>query len=184
MPTSEGIDYEAVLDDLKARRDQLNVAIAGIEQMLGLAASSPAGATPSVTDEQLPKQVETDTFFGLSAVEAAKKYLKIVKRPAAMKTIHDALKDGGYLTHSKNFYANLYTAIMRSPDFVKVKKNWGLAEWYGGRRPPVEEKTATKKRKKGRKAQPHPVRSSKAKKGESEQPAQNEESAGESANAA
>jgi len=151
--TSETIDYEAVLADLRSRRDQLNATIAGIEQLMGVgrfAGTSGPGAangsggeastTESVaaasTGDQLPKEVQSDTFFNLSAVEGAKKYLRIVKRPTAMKEIHDALLAGGYLTQSKNFYSNLYTAIMRNKEFQKVGKKWGLSEWYEGRRPP------------------------------------------------
>jgi hypothetical protein len=151
MSTLEPIDYEAVLADLRSRRDQLNAAISGLEQMLGFVGTGGpglAGSTAVDASEELPKEVGSDTFFGLSAVEGAKKYLRIVKRPTAMKTIHDALRAGGYLTNSKNFYANLYTAVMRSPEFQKVGKGWGLAEWYQGRRVPVaDEATKTKKRK-------------------------------------
>ena len=155
MSTAEPIDYEAVLADLRGRRDQLNSAIAVIEQFLGLSpgstvAAAPTSGSPLVLEESLPKEVQSDTFFGLSAVDAAKKYLAIVKKPMPMKAIHDALRAGGYLTNSKNFYSNLYTSIMRSPDFQKVRKNWGLAEWYQGRRVPTAE-PGPSKRKKARK---------------------------------
>lgn len=169
MGTPETIDYEAVLADLRARRDQLNATIAGLEQVMGIvrvAASAAAQgssngladsedrAKAAERDENLPKQVESDTFFGLSAVEAAKKYLKIVKRPAAMKEIEDALRAGGYLTNSQNFYANLYTAVMRSSDFRKVGKKWGLAEWYVGRRPPEPTKPRKKRNRRKRTGTP------------------------------
>ena len=168
MGAPEAIDYEAVLADLRNKREHLNVTIANIEQLiamgflkgtisplvLGSSANGLADPTdrarPTEGEENLPKQVESDTFFGLSAVEAAKKYLKIVKRPTAMKEIEDALRAGGYLTNSQNFYANLYTAVMRSSDFRKVGKKWGLAEWYIGRRPP-EPVNPRKKRKSRRK---------------------------------
>jgi hypothetical protein len=138
------IDYAKVLQDLKSKRDRLNSAIEGIEEMLGMApspASPENGNRPPPeqvlvdgTGRLLPRQVASDSFFQMSASAAAEKYLNIVKRPASTNEICDALIRGGYLTNSKNFYSNMYTTLSRTPEFVKVKKDWGLAEWYPGRR--------------------------------------------------
>ena len=174
MCAAETIDYEAVLADLRSKRDHLNATIAGIEQLLGVLGTTVGGGQggPNSSgaqgrstsgngepEELLPKEILSDTFFGLSAVDGARKYLRMVKQPATMKAMHDALLAGGYLTQSQNFYANLYTAIMRNKEFQKVGKKWGLAEWYQGRRPP-EPATAPRRRRKktrrskaGRKAQ-------------------------------
>ena len=145
----EGIDYEAVLVDLRIKRDELNTAIATIERILGVASTATTtapGSTPAAAaDEKIPKQIESDTFFGLSAVQAAKKYLKMVKRPSATKEIHDGLKAGGFLTNSKSFYSNLYTSIMRSGEFRRVHKKWGLVEWYPNR--PMEAPIRKKRRR-------------------------------------
>jgi hypothetical protein len=166
MCATETIDYEAVLADLRSKRDHLNATIAGIEQLLGVLGTTVGGgqgapnssgaqgrpaSSHGEAEEQLPKEIQSDTFFGLSAVDGAKKYLKIVKQPATMKAMHDALLAGGYLTQSQNFYANLYTAVMRNRDFQKVGKRWGLAEWYQGRRPP-EPATLRRRRKKTRRS--------------------------------
>jgi hypothetical protein len=139
-----GIDYESVLADLRDRRAKLDTAIVAIEQIvLGIGQSAIAGTPTKIVTplpgaepigESLPPQVESDTFFGLSASDGAKKYLKMVKRPTSLAVICRALQEGGYLTTAKNFYSNLYTTLARSDDFVQVGKNWGLVEWYPGRR--------------------------------------------------
>jgi len=136
---SDPIDWEAGLSDLRARRDRLNVAIAVIEQeVLGRAACDPESAQPPAVPNGLPSRepgktpsIPSDAFFSLSVPEAAKKYLSIVKRPAGAKEIEQAVRQGGFQTVAKNFYANLYTSLVRSKDtFVKVGKKWGLVEWY------------------------------------------------------
>jgi hypothetical protein len=141
------IDYAAVLADLRAKRDKLNAAIEAIEPLVFSARPAPpaegAGSdtgmgdetsSPRETKEAFPARVEPDTFFGLSITEAARKYLRMKKRPAATREITDALLEGGYLTNSKVFYSNVFASLRRSPEFVSVQQKWGLAEWYPGRR--------------------------------------------------
>jgi len=134
-----GIEYGRVLADLRARRDKLNAAIAAIEEVSGIepedalgdpGQSAPTDASDAPRSPRHHGQVASDAFFQMGAGDAARKYLNMVKRPALNKEIADALKAGGYLTNAKNFYSNLYTTLLRTPGFVKVKKAWGLAEWY------------------------------------------------------
>jgi hypothetical protein len=140
------IDYEAVLADLREKRDKLDTAIAAIEQLvLGrVAAPGQAIAAGSISPGQpdaseVSRTIESDTFFGMTASDATRKYLRMTKRPASLNAILAALQEGGYLTNSKNFYSNLYTTLSRLDDFVKVGKNWALVEWYPGRR--LDQKT-------------------------------------------
>jgi hypothetical protein len=149
------IDYAAVLADLRARRDELNAAIKAIEPLASgrSAATTPAipfergsrhefDATAAIGDvetgdaraQPLGTTVESDSFFGLSTSEAAKKYLRMKKKPASTREISNALVEGGYLTNSKNFYVNVFTTLRRTQSFVSVQQKWGLAEWYPGRR--------------------------------------------------
>ena len=142
------IDYEAVLEDLRAKRDELNAAIAAIERLSRSGSASPnpsaneegdsgaplagGGEEPALATES--KTLREDIFFGLSATEAAKKYLTIVKRPVLTQDLVAALKKGGFLTNAKNFYSNLYTSLKRSDEFTNLGKGkWGLAEWYPNR---------------------------------------------------
>lgn len=81
-----------------------------------------------------PVQIQSDTFFSMTATDAAKKYLQIMKRPQSTGAIEKALRAGGMATTAKNLYSNLYTAMTRDEDFVKPSKGvWGLKEWYPGR---------------------------------------------------
>lgn len=142
------IDYEAVLEDLRAKRDELNTAIAAIERLVrggaspkdsatngeGASGSPPADGVEEVAVPIESKQLREDTFFGLSATAAAKRYLGMVKRPVLTQELVEALKKGGYLTNAANFYSNLYTTLKRSPDFTNLGKGkWGLSEWYPNR---------------------------------------------------
>ncbi len=136
---SEPMDWEAGLSDLRARRDRLNVAIGVIEQeVLGRTPSDPESAQSPAVPNALPSResgktppIPSDAFFSLSVPDAARKYLSIVKRPAGAKEIEQAVREGGFQTVAKNFYANLYTSLVRSEEtFVKVGKKWGLVEWY------------------------------------------------------
>jgi hypothetical protein len=147
---SDQINYEAVLNDLRARRDQLSIAIAAIEQ-LGKALTegllqdvvpSNGNSLPAREAPVSASSIASDAFFKLSVPDAARKYLSIIKRPAGAKEIEKALREGGFQTKAKNFYANLYTSLVRSEGtFEKVGKKWGLAEWYpqGGRAKSAEE---------------------------------------------
>lgn len=143
---SDPIDWEAALDELRARRDGLNFTIATIErEVLGKAATEAEGQIPppprslsangnGASGREVPvsaSSIASDAFFKLSVPDAARKYLSIIKRPAGAKEIEKALREGGFQTKAKNFYANLYTSLIRSEGtFEKVGKKWGLAEWY------------------------------------------------------
>lgn len=137
---SEPINYDAVLADLRARRDQLNIAIGAIEQLGKALTEGPppqevipsnGSGPPSREAPGSASPIASDAFFKLSVPDAAKKYLSMIKRPAGAKEIERALREGGFQTKAKNFYANLYTSLIRSEGtFEKVGKKWGLTEWY------------------------------------------------------
>ncbi|MGD0949707.1 MAG: hypothetical protein ABSA52_20045 [Candidatus Binatia bacterium] len=133
--TTEQINYEAVLADLKARRDALNDAIAGIERILGLA-PSPNGTTAGQATHDL-QTIPSDAFFGLSIPDALKKCLGMLKRKQSVKILCDALGRGGLNSTAKNFYATVYSALVRmekAGDIVKIDTKWGLPDWYPGMR--------------------------------------------------
>ena len=70
----EGIDYEAVIEDLKARKAKaiadFDGAIAAIELLILGKALAGNGATFEAGPESLGTEIEPDTFFNLSATEA------------------------------------------------------------------------------------------------------------------
>jgi hypothetical protein len=126
---NDSIDYEQVLTDLKARRAQLDSAIAAIEQIMGsITAAVPGLKAPELSD------IAEDAFHGMSIADATKKYLGMVRRKQSTKEIMAALEQGG-LPHSA--YNTVYAVIRRREeqvgDIVKVGSDWGLAEWYPGR---------------------------------------------------
>lgn len=130
------IDYSAVLADLKARRDKLDAAIEAIGQIIGsgaLAESGALSASPS------PGAITEDAFFGMSILDAATKYLAIVKKPQTAAEIAEALERGGFTHSSKSFDSSVYTMLKREHDrdgeITKIgRSKWALASWYPGRK--------------------------------------------------
>jgi hypothetical protein len=143
--TSENvvIDYAAVLADLKAKRADLDVAIAGIERMVGLATAAQGAASIDVT--QHGSDVEPDSFFGMSIADAAKKFLAMKKKPQTTADIAEALEKGG-MTHTSGNWGNTVGSVLNRIDgstgeIVRVKRGtWGLASWYPGRKRPEKPK--------------------------------------------
>ncbi len=160
---AETVNYREVLADLKARRAQLDQAIAGIEVMLGEASVVGGGGEPIATKfggSGPTPTIHPDTFFGLGIAEAAKKYLKMVRRAQHTKDIADALGQGGMKRPPEN---NLFSILVRAAkgrEVVKVGKGmWGLTEWYP--KPPKEPTEDRRKRPAARKASPAKAASAK-----------------------
>ena len=137
MDNEKPIDYQVVLADLKSRRDQLDQAILAIEAMQGIR-SEGAPVAKASSNGGGPAELRRDSFFGMTVLEASKKYLAMVKRPTAGADIAAALKEGGYLfTASKP--GDTVTAILnrddaKNGDVVRIgKAMFGLAEWYPNR---------------------------------------------------
>lgn len=126
------VDYKAVLVDLEARRDALNVAISAIKQIMG---QVDANIPSNVNSSNIPERA----FFKMSVVDAASKYLGMVKGKQTAREIADALERGGITHSSKDFYQTVYALLRRRmKDEGDIVKNddgtWGLAEWYPGMR--------------------------------------------------
>lgn len=142
METTPGIDYQAVLADLKKKREDLDRAIVGVEQLLGLPPSSNGDASiapaatlsgPSPINDA---QIREDAFFGMNIVSASQKYLEMRKKPATPVEIATALIAGGLPTRSDRLHNTVNSVLNRnahssSPIFAKVKRGtWGLRVWY------------------------------------------------------
>lgn len=129
---ADGIDYKAVLEDLKARKAKLEATIDGLESLLGTGglSDSGGGASGSTT-----KGIEADTFIGLNILQATEKYLQMTGRPAkTLEQISAALNQGG-LTVSQ---ASISTILRRSDNgespVTRVGRGlFGLAIWYPNR---------------------------------------------------
>jgi hypothetical protein len=136
---AENIDYKSVLEDLRARRDALNVAIQALEAISGEPLSAmPVMPVPATAPNNRPQRreaaIEHDTFVGMSVVDAAARYLEMVGRPArSVEEITNALNRGG-LSSSEGTVQTLLSRSHRGPNPVVRRAGrgtWGLPSWYG-----------------------------------------------------
>lgn len=135
------LDYKAVLDDLRERRQKIDMAIDAIEDIMG----HTSGESPVEGRRSAPTggsgEIRSDAFFQMTLGDAVKKYLGIIKRPRKAAQIAKALEDGGVMSQAKNFYANVSTALRRlkeAGDVVQIPdtKEWAMARWYPTRPKP------------------------------------------------
>jgi hypothetical protein len=130
---SDTVDiYEPVIADLRSR-------IATLQAMLDNLESLRSGVSPVALKLGLQARgtgitFDNDAFFQMTAGDATKKYLSAMKKTATIAAISDALLSGGWKTSSKNVGENLRAILSRHPDFVKINGEFGLAEWYPGRK--------------------------------------------------
>jgi len=127
-PSIAAID--AQIEELNRTRETL------VRLATGGVTSSPTPPAVKQTAEVIPREIRSDTFFGLRAPDAIKKVLAMSKRPRSAPAILDALATGGYATRSQNPLNSLRTALGRLEEVdevVRVGQDWGLAEWYPGR---------------------------------------------------
>ena len=135
---SNGNPYELVLQDLYAKRDEIDRTIKSLEQLMGglTAGNEPLslGIHAEQVFERLLSRVKPGEFHGMSYPSAAKKILSMTDRHA-LKTeqIIAILERSGRKIESKNPASTVYSSLARNPDFQKVAGNtWGLSEWYEG----------------------------------------------------
>jgi len=148
-------NYESVLADLQARRDQIDAAIEAIRLIMGAGAGSDVSTSGGGGSQRAiaPHNVPAGAFHRLSIVDATKKYLDMVKSKQPTPQILKALEQGG-LPPTK--YNTLYAVLRRRQsqvgDIVKMGDEWGLTEWYPNnpniKRQAAEGKGAPKKKKK------------------------------------
>jgi hypothetical protein len=124
--------YEPVIADLDER-------IAALQAMRDNLESLRSGVSPVALRLGLQTRgtgvtFDNDAFFQMTAGDAAKKFLSAIKKTATINAIGEALIAGGWKTASKNISENLRAILSRHPDFVKINGEFGLAEWYPGRK--------------------------------------------------
>lgn len=153
----EQTDVGALIAQLEAERDELNVTIGILRRRANL----PAGETGSVTAMEsgttagrdtpvVTGRVRSDEFFRMSIRESIMKFLAIMKQPQPPAAIVAGLKAGGVLSNAKHFYANVFTELKRMRDrelVVNTPSGWGLSEWYP-QKPRTPEPTRGKRKKK------------------------------------
>ncbi|TMJ47571.1 MAG: hypothetical protein E6G85_27660 [Alphaproteobacteria bacterium] len=136
---SQGIDpYDAVLADLKAKRDQIDQAIAAIES---IRAGGPAPVRDSAQGNGTKNTADVGgpgDLLGLSIADAARKVLAARRQPLKSADILEAFRVGGLPLTSKeplNVVGSVLTRRFNEVgDVVRVSRGvWGLKEWYPNR---------------------------------------------------
>jgi len=134
---SQGFDpYEAVLADLRAKRDQIDQAIQTIENLRG-GIGVPAGSSAAPVSQNVAAD-GPGAFLGMTIPEAAKALLAARRRPLNNPEIAAAFKTGGLHLNSKDPVNTIGSVLTRRfndvGDVVKVGRGtWGLVEWYPSR---------------------------------------------------
>lgn len=124
--------YEAVLADLRAKRDQLDIAIKAIEATRG-GGTVAQGAPAAQSGIEGP-----GAFLGLSIVDAAKRLLAAKRQPLRNPDIAAAFKVGGLHLNSNDPVNTIGAVLTRRAnevgDVVKIGRGtFGLKEWYPNR---------------------------------------------------
>lgn len=142
MEAQGAIDYEVVLADLESKILMMQRAAAAIRLIKNIGGATGDDAQPNPDDVAAdapqaaitPGAIRSDAFFGLTVVDAAKRFLAMKKRPCGTQEIVDALETGGFVHKAKNFYATVHSSLLRREealkDVVRVKRKWALSEWY------------------------------------------------------
>lgn len=125
--------YEAVIADLESKIAVLRATIDNLQSIRAMASQIPAMRTAN-TQPSGTTAFGHDAFFGMTVADAAKKYLAAIKKTASTQTIGEALIAGGWKTASKNIPETIRGIIGRHADFVRINGQYGLAEWYPGRK--------------------------------------------------
>ncbi len=139
---NETTDYEKVLNDLLAERNELDRMISWVKNRLGRADVEPGA--PAVALAKMPEstrfgRLAKDAFFRMSVSDAIKAYLSFAKKPQSARDITDALIAGGLTFKAKNLYQTVFPTLSRmakeTGEVAKLKDNtWGLSEWYSSGR--------------------------------------------------
>ena len=145
-----GVDYAAVLADLEARKAQIESAISVIKALIagGMPPPQQPIIAPSGTAGMMAAagassggsfSIESDTFFGLSILDATKKFLAMRKRPSTGPEIVEALRQGGQVNAQNETFGNTLGATLSRSDagagaVVRVGRGkYGLREWYANK---------------------------------------------------
>lgn len=143
MADSPQIDYGVVLADLKAKRDRLDAAIAGIEAMLGLQATLTSSSTITA-NLTVGNDLGPGAFLGMKIVDATVKLLTTRRQALRTDEIVSELKRGG-IAFSTDSPINTVGSVLNREfkgggEIVSVGRGqWALAEWHPRlrKRPPI-----------------------------------------------
>lgn len=129
--STEPINYEAVIEDLEAKKAHIESTIAALRAISGLGnLGAPPSGSPGGGGGGIGK-IAADAFFGKSIPEAAVMHLGNARRKLSTQALMDAMEAGGL---PKSKYNTVYAILRRREsqvgDIVNMQGEWGLAEWY------------------------------------------------------
>jgi hypothetical protein len=141
MPT-DSISISSMISQLKEQQTALAEAIGALEKLESLGFGS-MKAPADFSSNGISREIQQDTFFGMSIAEAAKKYLNMSgKKPQSTDGITDALGRGGLNVTRDSVGTILVRVANQDGDIVRVGRGiWGLLEWYPGRPRRAKKKT-------------------------------------------
>lgn len=131
---SENPENDPIAASIALMQAQIAKLQSAIETLEGVRPLIATSAVPGFIRNGADVSFSHDTFFGMKAADAAKLYLSKVKKTTPPKAIADALIEGGWKTSSQNPAENIRTILNRNSAFVVIKGEFGLAEWYPGRK--------------------------------------------------
>jgi len=144
----ENVDYEKLLEALLEDRANLDKLIEWVQTKRGRSESEALTlALPGLKQGEVLRstRLRPDAFFRMKVPDAIRAYLGIAKRPRTAKEITAGLEQGGLTHQAKNLYATVYPTLLRMEKTNEVarvgKGEWGLSEWYKGRKTNQDEKT-------------------------------------------
>ena len=142
--------YELVIGDLEAKIASLQMTVDNLKNVRGMtsALTAVSAIKPGPVRQEGTSNFGHDAFFGMTIPDAAKKYLAAAKKTVSIPTLVDALLAGGLKSASTNMRENVRSALGRNPEFVRINGEFGLADWYPGK------KTQLKKRHIGESSAP------------------------------
>ena len=150
--SAELFDLEELIAQLEARRAAFNTAtddaISSLRRLFsfGTTVNMAALAAPTTPGAGTAAHAP-DEYYGLSVADAAKKYLRTMRRKLTNKEIAEGLDSVGYIHNSKDLPNNVGTALWRAEhqgdqDLVRHGRYWLLTEW-GVRKRPTPKKIGT-----------------------------------------
>jgi hypothetical protein len=131
--------YDVVIASLEGERQRLTDMIHALRRIKNLGV--PFEATRSILTMEPTEparavaRIPHDAFFGMTIPDAARKYLSWGgnRQTKSNAELCDALIAGGFHTSAANFAESVRSTLSRNNDFVKIRGQWGMRDWYGDR---------------------------------------------------
>lgn len=126
-------EYLKILEDLQARREVLTGETEAVDEAIAAISRLPEVQAVWAKNGKKPAAVK-GAFSGMTIIEAAKKYLASIKRPAPTTEIAAALERGGVEHQAKDFYASVYAILRQQAQkgpkggIRRVATDWELIE--------------------------------------------------------